>query len=239
MSNSYFEFKEFKIFHNRCAMKVGTDSVLLGAWIKTINAQTILDIGTGSGLLALMMAQRQKDALIVGVEIDKDAAQQAKENIISSSYNSDRIKIICTDIRLYSNENKFDIIISNPPFFNNSLKSPNLKRNIARHTDSLNFEELMTCAYHLLNENGEFSIIIPYDVLNVVTIIAASQKLYISRKTMVYSTFGNNIPKRVLLSFRKVQADFIEEKHLAIRNADNTYTTDFISLTKDFYKFFN
>ena len=124
MANPYFQFKQFTVWHDRCAMKVGTDAVLLGSWIHVENAQRLLDVGCGCGLIALMAAQRCPEGKIVAIEIDPDAAQQAKENVQSSPW-ADRIQVIQEDFAKFTDENKFDVIFSNPPYFANSLKCPN------------------------------------------------------------------------------------------------------------------
>ena len=143
MSNSYFQFKQFTVFHDRCAMKVGTDGVLLGAWTRTGQGCSILDIGTGTGLIALILAQRIPDARITAVELDREAALQAAENVRNSPWAA-RIEVVEADIRQYATRvsHPFDIIVSNPPFFNSSLHSPSEARTQARHTDSLSYAEL-------------------------------------------------------------------------------------------------
>ena len=163
MSNSYFKFKKFTIWHDKCAMKVGTDGVLLGAWVNVDNATKILDIGTGTGVVALMLAQRS-DAEIIGIEIDSDAAEQASCNANESSWRN-RIKIINQDFIHYNSKELFDVIVSNPPYFKNSIKSNDDKRNLARHVSSLNYQMLVEKAASLLLPTGSFSIIVPFDVI--------------------------------------------------------------------------
>ena len=144
MSQPFFQFKQFTVWHDKCAMKVGTDGVLLGAWTPVESSARILDIGTGTGLVALMLAQRCS-ASVIALEIDGKAAQQAAENITRSPWGS-RIEVVCQDFRLYSNKNnslKYDTIVSNPPYFTDSLKCPDSQRNTARHNDNLSYEELL------------------------------------------------------------------------------------------------
>ena len=138
MPNPYFSFKQFTVYHDRCAMKVGTDGVLLGAWTDVSGARDILDIGTGTGLIALMLAQRS-EAHIVAVDIDEDAVKQAKENVEKSPWPG-RIEVERHDICCFNSDIRYDVIVSNPPYFFNSLKCPDGQRNIARHTVGLNFE---------------------------------------------------------------------------------------------------
>ncbi|MBR2909642.1 MAG: methyltransferase, partial [Clostridia bacterium] len=161
MANNYFSFKRFTIHQDRCAMKVGTDGVLLGVLAPTIDSGRILDIGTGTGLVGIMLSQRCPQAMVTGVELDANAAKQAEENATSTGW---KIKIINKSIQDFSSqcEEKFDLIVSNPPYFINSLKAPEKNRNTARHTDELSFEELIESAEKLLSEEGKFSVIIPY-----------------------------------------------------------------------------
>lgn len=167
MSNPYFQFKQFTVRHDKCAMKVGTDGVLLGAWVPVQNTKRILDVGTGSGLISLQLAQRNPKALITSIEIDPAAAAQAQENIQSSPWN-DRMEIICCDFRNYNPEHKFDLIVSNPPYFVDALKCPDNQRCTARHTSDLNYELLFGHSTHILSEQGIIGIIIPSEVENTV-----------------------------------------------------------------------
>ena len=133
MSNPYFQFKQFTVWHDKCAMKVGTDGVLLGAWTSVESAHRILDIGTGTGLVALMLVQRSlPDANIVALEIDEAAVGQARENIIRSPW-KERVEVVQADFRKYRSSDKFDVIVSNPPYFVDSLECPDRQRTAARH----------------------------------------------------------------------------------------------------------
>ena len=155
-----FRFKQFEILQDRCAMKVGTDGVLLGAWAS--GGTRILDIGCGTGLIALMMAQRFPAAQVVGIDIDEEACGQARENVTASPF-GDRIDVAHCRLQDYSGE-EFDAIVSNPPFFLNSLKNPDSKRAMARHADTLPFRDLWQGVKRLLSENGIFSVVLPSDV---------------------------------------------------------------------------
>ena len=174
MSNSYFRFKQFTVKQDRCAMKVSTDSVLLGAWVPLHDCKQILDVGTGSGIIALSLAQRNQNAIITGIEIDKEAAFQALSNFRDSPW-KDRLKLIHGDFCIHEFPNNFDLIISNPPYFINSFQSPDTKRNIARHNYSnFNYELLFSKSSKLLRDcNGRLAIIIPTSVLEIVHAIAA------------------------------------------------------------------
>lgn len=139
MPKSSFKFKQFTIFHDKCAMKVGTDGVLLGAWAPADKAKRILDVGTGTGLIALQLAQRNPHARITAIEIDAAAAGQATENVSHSPW-ADRVEVICHDFRDYQPENRFDLIVSNPPYFIDALKCPDEQRCTARHAGNLNYD---------------------------------------------------------------------------------------------------
>ena len=156
MSNPYFQFKQFTVWHDQCAMKVGTDGVLLGAWASVERARRILDIGTGTGLVALMLAQRSLlDAKIVALEIDEAAAGQARENVARSPW-QERIEVVQADFKKYRSSDKFDVIVSNPPYFVDSLECPDRQRAAARHNDSLTYEELLEGVNRLLAADGLF-----------------------------------------------------------------------------------
>ena len=160
-----FKFKQFEIHQDRCAMKVGTDGVLLGAWAP--GGKHILDVGSGTGLISLMMAQRFPEAQVLGIDMDGEACEEAAENVAASPF-ADRVEIECCRLQDYHSAESFDAIVSNPPFFLNSLKNPDSKRTMARHTDSLPFRDLFRGAKMLLSDDGVFSVIVPSEVLEVV-----------------------------------------------------------------------
>ena len=160
MPNPYFAFKQFTVRHDRCAMKVGTDGVLLGAWTDLSHSRRILDIGTGTGLIALMLAQRCMDARITAIDLDSAAVEQAQENIQASPW-KDRIEALQQDICTYHPNGTFDTIVSNPPYFIDSLKCPDGQRSTARHTDTLDADRLIGKVSELLTSDGRFSIILP------------------------------------------------------------------------------
>lgn len=234
MPNPYFQFKQFTVYHDRCAMKVGTDGVLLGAWANASGAGTALDIGTGTGLIALMIAQRNTNALIDAIDIDLDAVAQAKDNINNSPFSS-RIACFNTSLQDFQEQTdrKYDLIVSNPPFFIQSLKSPVWSRTLARHTDSLTMKDLIRGASLLLSERGRLSIIYPYEYKDELQLLAQQSGLFTSYIVNVYPT-DDSSPKRVLMEFSKVVSDF-SESNLVIEKKRHVYSDEYAALTKDFY----
>ena len=233
MSKDSFTFKQFSVHQDRCAMKVGTDGTLLGAWTFAPNAECrILDIGTGTGLIALMMAQRYPRAFITAIDIDSDACAQAKENVNNSPY-KDRIEVICCDIRDYESD-MFDVIVSNPPYFNNSLECPDSKRSIARHSVILGYDALINSVRHLLKDNGTFSMIAPTDSVSRIESAAVLSGLFLSRKYNV-RTLPDKAPKRCLLEFSKMFPTEIEIRVESIETTPKIKSNWYNNLTKDFY----
>lgn len=214
-------------------MKVGTDGCLLGAWADLSGSCNILDIGCGSGLIALMAAQRCLDAIITGIEIDADAASQATENATSSPW-TDRVKIINNDFLTYLPEGKYDTILSNPPYFTNSLKCPDDKRNKARHDDTLTSISLLQHAYELLSEGGRLSIVIPADHQEVWLQQAEGIGYSIRRVTLIH-TRANIAPKRVLMEFRKEQGIDTIIEDFTLEEAPGCFTEEATKLLKPFY----
>nr|WP_321450579.1 methyltransferase [uncultured Carboxylicivirga sp.] len=235
MANSYFRFKQFTVNQEKAAMKVGTDGVLLGAWACCDKARKILDVGTGSGLIALMMAQRNPNAEIVAIEIDEVACEQAEQNFKNSPW-SDRLSVVHTSIQDYSyTTNKFDLIISNPPFFNNSLKSSDQARNLARHTDSLSYEELFYCSHQLSEEDATLSFIIPSVSEKDVIQIINDYDYNLSQVLRVQGDINKQIV-RTLFEFKTKPVSSISEKNICIeKGRRHLYSEEYKTLTKDFY----
>ena len=231
MANHFFKFKQFTIWHDKCAMKVGTDGVLLGAWADVSHAKQILDIGTGTGLIALMLAQRS-NAHITAIEIDKLAVEQAQENIEKSPW-SNRIEVIESDFKTFTTNSKFDLIVSNPPYFVDSLKCPDEQRDTARHNDSLNYNDLLEGISKLLDKTGQFALIIPSDVSTFVINHAEQYHLY-PTKIMNIITKPGATPRRQLIAFKFDKEECIVEE-LLIELSRHIYSPEYIALTKDFY----
>lgn len=233
MSNPYFRFKQFTVWHDKCAMKVGTDAALLGAWTPVHNAMQVLDIGTGTGVVALMLAQRcPVNAHIVAIEIDNAAANQAKENVRLSSWH-DRIEVLQCDFTTYHSSIKFDTIVSNPPYFIDSLHCPDQQRNMARHNHALTYDRLLDKVADLLAEEGLFTLIIPTDVADAVKSIAQKRNLYTAHQLNV-KTRIDKAPKRTILSFSFQRNDCIYDE-LIIENAPKQYSEKFIALMQAYY----
>lgn len=216
-------------------MKVGTDGVLLGAWADINPSQhNILDIGTGTGLIALMAAQRSEawGAEIVGVEIDPASAEDATENTLCSPW-SERVTIKRCAIQEFEPSSRFDHILSNPPYFVDSLTSPDRARTTARHTTSLSFEELAHSAARLLSIGGALSLVLPYDAVADMTLAAARSGLFLVRRCDVRSKASGK-PLRSLLEYRPTPAP-TQREELTIHSAGGDFSPEYRTLTKDFY----
>lgn len=235
MSNSYFRFKQFTVHHDRCAMKVGTDGVLLGAWADVGDSPRIVDIGTGTGLIALMLAQRNPQARITAIDVDEDAIAQAMENISYSPF-SDRITLKHLSLQEFSGTDNggFDHLVTNPPFFIGSLRPPDEARSRTRHADTLTLNELFSFGRKLAAENGKLSLILPFEQKNSARMIANENGWHISRATSVYS-LPQKPPKRILMQFSVTPLEIISEDELIIEWSHHVYTPEFTSLVKEFY----
>ena len=238
MSGVSFTFKRFVVRQDRCAMKVGTDGVLLGAWAR--GGYRILDIGTGTGLIALMMAQRFANARVSGVEIDVDASMQAQENVAASEFAS-HIQIESVSLQTFVDRLgeddanlRFDSIVSNPPFFERSLPNPDQNRTLARHTSTLTYAELFDAVRLLLTLEGEFSAIIPDDCLSHFVAEGCLAGLFLTRRCAV-KTVPRKQPKRYLLAFAKRMPQELEDEEVVLMNADGSRSEWYKELTRDFY----
>lgn len=235
MPNPYFQFKQFTIYQKNAAMKVGTDGVLLGAWADCTNCNRILDIGTGTGLIALMLAQRST-ASIDAVELDKNACKDAATNFANSPWHH-RITLHETTIQDFvsKSNHKFDLIVCNPPFFANSLKTPDSSRNMARHNDALPINDLFFCVKNLLEKHGRFEVIIPFELFDDYKQTAQIAGLYTLRLTMIKPTPQTKI-KRVLLSFGSdKEITPITDELIIELNGRHKYSSQYIALTREYY----
>jgi len=233
MPNNYFKFKQFTVYQDKTAMKVGVDSVLLAAWTNVNNVNSILDIGTGTGLLSLMLAQKT-DAKITAIEIDKDAYSQAIENINISKWKT-QIQVVLTSFQnFHDNNSKFDLIICNPPYFINSLKSLQKQRNTARHNDDLSLNDLFKGVKKILSEKGRMTLIYPYEQKELLFEVANNYKLYPS-KALIIRGNENKKPNRIIIEFLHQKTEIKTEK-INIRNsATNSYSGKYKEITKDYY----
>lgn len=212
-------------------MKVGTDGVLLGAWADIQPGCRVLDVGTGTGVIALMVAQRGAGH-VTAIEIDAPAAAQAARNAAQSEW-ADRIEVLPMDVAGYVTDTRFDRILSNPPYFRDSLRSPDLGRNAARHNDSLSYETLISCSVSLLAPDGLLCVVLPSDSVQEFVRCAQLRGLYLSRRTDVVTVPGHD-PKRSLLEF-STNAVKPETDVLAMRDANGDESAQYINLVKDFY----
>ena len=235
-----FTFKQFQVNQDRCAMKIGTDGVLLGAWTPLINNPfNVLDIGAGTGILSLMLAQRSNAApnnvgIIDAIEIDEDAYEQCVENFEASPWGD---KLFCfhagLDEFVDEPEDEYDLIISNPPFYTDDYKSATTSRDLARFEDALPFEELIEAAALLLSDNGIFSVIIPYKEEERFVAMCKILDLFPLKITRVKGTPTSEIKRSLLAFCRMEQTPLIDE--LIIEISRHNYTPEYIELTKEFY----
>jgi len=231
-----FQFKKFFIAQDRCAMKVGTDGVLLGAWVEAETAQSILDVGTGTGVIAVMLAQRNTHALVHGVEIDAEAAAQAAENMRATPW-ADRLEARHHSIQDYARdtEQRYDLIVSNPPFFSGGVLSQSENKAGVRHTVKLPHGDLLIATQTLLTSQGVFAVVLPLlEGLRFVE-MARSYRLYCERMTEVRTKAGKPV-SRLLLQFTRHIPHAIRKDELIIQEGDaNAWTPEYRALTEQFY----
>ena len=230
-----FTFKQFQVNQDRCAMKIGTDGVLLGAWTPLINnPYNVLDIGAGTGILSLMLAQRSNAEQIDAIEIDEDAYEQCVENFEASPWGD---KLFCfhagLDEFVDEPEDEYDLIISNPPFYTDDYKTDNTSRDLARFEDALPFEELIEAAALLLSDNGIFSVIIPFKEEERFVSMCKELDLFPLKITRVKGTPTSELKRSLLAFCRMEQTPLIDE--LVIEISRHNYTPEYIELTKEFY----
>ncbi|QGY43855.1 DUF2400 family protein [Maribellus comscasis] len=232
--NNYFWFKQFLVIQEKAAMKVGTDGVLLGAWIDVQNEQKILDIGTGTGVIALMLAQRTL-AQITGIEIEKNAAEEAGQNCKNSPW-PQRIQIKHTSFQDFAKtaDFNFDLIISNPPFFTNDKKSKDNKLAIAKHNDLLSFDELLSGSDKRLKDTGKLAVILPVSQAKKLIEKANQKGLHLIRLTEVKPT-PDKEANRFLMEFSKSYAEIKKDGLTIFEKGGKNFSTTYKNLTKDFY----
>ncbi len=235
MSSKPFKFKNFQVNQNQCAMKIGTDAVLLGAWTSLKNQPfSILDIGAGTGILSLMLAQRSAAEVIDALEIDDLAYEQCVDNFEQSPW-GDRLFCYHASLEEFANEidDQYDLIICNPPFFAEDYKTKNSQRDLARFQEAMPFEHLLESVSKLLNKNGVFAVVIPYNQESYFISIASKLGLFVNKILHVKGNPSSEI-KRSLIEFSYDEQNNIKED-LTIEFDRHQYTPEYINLTKEFY----
>lgn len=238
MPNPYFQFKSFTVYQDRCALKVSTDSCVFGAWVANKLAYSrhhlnaCLDIGAGTGLLMLMIAQ-QFPGLIDGVEIDKNSCEQASENIAASPWHS-RLRVFNSDVKLFSLPQRYDVIVSNPPFYEGDLKSANQRYNFAKHDAGLTLKDLAEFAERNLSEKGLFAVLLPSQRASFFIGLAASHGLFPVQQLDIRQTTKHPSFRTAFILQREQAKDILKEEIIIRLNAD-TYTKEFIGLMKEYY----
>lgn len=235
MPNTSFAFKQFTIKQDQCAMKVGTDAVLLGAWVIPNGSKTILDIGTGTGIIALMIAQKSSGH-IEAIDIDEHAVAQATQNVSESKFAS-QVTVTQTSLQDYAKNagKKFSLIVSNPPYFEQSLKSTDTQRSQARHADVLPFEELLDGVLKLLDEKGKFCLILPTLEAIKFRDLAEKKGLYLSKLLRVKSRADKDTDKRHLMQFEFTPSEFSETTLVIEHGERHQYTSEYKYFTRDYY----
>ena len=241
MANNYFRFKQFTIQQDKAAMKVTTDGCLFGAWVakqigeQPMTAVKLLDVGTGTGILSLMIAQKNPDCSIDAVEIDNNAYEQANENIISSPW-KENIRVVQADIKSFEPGKKYDTIFCNPPFYENELKAEDEKRNVAHHDGGLSFNELFAIIKQRLTPEGHFYLLLPYKRNEEIRNLFLEHQLELSQLIFVKQSVNHGYFRIMLcgrLPSEKKGETVIEE--MAIKDNNDNYTPAFVSLLKDYY----
>lgn len=235
MPNDRFEFKQFRIKQDRCAMKVSTDAVLLGAWVNPNGSAEILDIGTGTGIIALMLAQKSK-AKVLAIDIDLDSTEQAGINVAESPFSSQiQVRHISLQELAKEDELKFDLIVSNPPFFSDSLQSSDEGRKVARHGVQLSFEDLLNGVKKLLRPRGKFCLILPKQEALQFRELAKGKGLYLSKLLRVRTRADKETEKRQLMQFEFKESEFSESTLVIEADNQRNYTEEYKALTRDYY----
>lgn len=229
-----FHFKPFSLFHHRSSMKTGTDAILLGIWADIKQVNSVLDIGGGCGIISLLIASRTK-ASITAIELDGESVNESRSNFLSSPF-KERMEVVENDFVKYmnSNEARFDLIVSNPPFFTNDLQSPDKRKTQARHTTQLSFDNLCKGVSKLLNPKGRFCVVIPYTQFDGFCSTALRNKLFVSKTQLIFSRRGLQ-PNRINIEFRKFETKEIVKDFFIIREENNKFTDLYRSSLENFY----
>lgn len=232
-SKGLFHFKKFSLSDRNSTHKIGTDGVLLGAWVDIGEAQRILDIGTGSGLIALMVAQRSDaEVLIDAIEINEVDVAQARKNVDNSPWAS-KVMVHHIALQQFHSSDQYDLIVSNPPYFMNSWLPPDENRTKARHTSDLSFEALLKSSKNLLSGNGRLAVVLPLNEAEIFKTLASEEQLYLNRSLSFQSRKEKPI-ERMLMEFGKNRVP-IEAENLVLYSEGEVWSPEYRSLTKDFY----
>lgn len=233
MSNDYFRFKQFTIRHNRCAMKVGTDAVLLGAW-GMVSGERILDIGTGTGIIALMAAERNPQAKVLGIDIAEEAVEQAKENVMDSPF-LNRVRIELQDVMTFRCKQHFNAILCNPPFFTEQTLPPDAGRILARNNQAMPFDRLISKVDEQLSEDGTFSLILPTQSAQEIIALCMNCGLHL-KECCTVQTSERKPPRRTMLAFsRALPKQGIKESSLCLTESNGSRSQAYKQLTAEFY----
>jgi tRNA1Val (adenine37-N6)-methyltransferase len=234
MSNQYFQFKQFRIEQDKCAMKVSTDACIQGAWTPVYeDVKHVLDIGAGTGLLSLMLAQRNSRLQIDAIEIDDEAAKQASENVEQSLW-ADRVHIVNADVRAYVFPHRYDMIISNPPFFQNSLLGDAYGRNLARHTISLSHTDLLRLLEKWMSPSGYACLMLPYAEQQLWEQLLTDNGWQVFKRLLVFPGEHASV-SRVISLCSKDKRQTMQDEQLIIRSDVDHYTPEFTDLLQSFY----
>lgn len=228
---SVFKFKQFEVNQTNSAMKIGTDAMVFGALIDASNKKNGLDIGTGTGVLSLMVAQRNQTIKIKAIEIDLNAFQEAENNFLASTFHP-QLEAIHQDVKAFQTDEKFDLIFSNPPYFQNATKSISDERNLARHTDTLSMEELSLKVSEIISTDGDFWIILPIETMQEIDFHLKSLHFFLNQVILIYGKENQLVRK--IASYSKSKKDGFQQE-LIIRKSDNQYTEAYKELTIDYH----
>lgn len=235
MEKKIFKCKQFEIDDSRSALKIGSDGMMLGAWVNTQSASFILDIGTGSGLIALMQAQKNSHANILGIDIHEGSILDAKQNASKTPW-ALRLKFICEDVKKYNSSSKVDFIVSNPPFFINSTKTKSKALTGAKHTDHLGPKDIIDLSLNLLTDTGSIAMILPFDLGNEIIEYASTKAFTLKRKCIVYPVDYKK-PNRLLFELTKA-SNFEQHQdqiiHVRDSSKNNAFSDEYKSLLHDF-----
>lgn len=233
MDTRPFHFKSFSLNHHRSTMKVGTDAVLLGIWTDLTGVKTAMDVGAGCGIISLLLAGRAP-IKVDAVELDEDSFEEASQNFKESPY-SDRLRIFRSDFNEFvpQENKKYDLIVSNPPFFINDLHSKDPKKRMARHTQSLSYEQLLTGSKKLLNAEGKISVVLPYRESRVLLSMMEAEGFFVEKKLIIFPMLGKE-PNRINLLLGQKPTDEQTDKFI-IRDENGSFTSQYVDFVKGYY----